>query len=89
MFQVRDFLAKKSIHRDTEMYAEAQARKEKGQIELAVFVVSHSTKSLNDLIDNTWKMQKAKAATEREKKIRMDMVKKCPDGSCIELCEGK
>ena len=77
MFEVSDVLVKKNIRRDTELYIEAQTRKEGGQTELGPFVVSHSTKSLNYLIVNTKNMHTAKATTQREKMTILDMTKKC------------
>ena len=61
------FYLKKYIYRDTKLFYEANKRKEEGQADLAVFVLARSSKSLNDLIENTWKMNNAKASIEREK----------------------
>ena len=66
-FEVSEFLLKNNIRRDTELFYEANKRKEEGQTDLAAFVLSRSSKSLNDLIENTWRMNNAKASIEREK----------------------
>ena len=67
----------------------AKPKQEEGQKELAAFAVSHSTKSLNDLVKNTWKMNTAKSTIKREKKTRMDIIKKCSEEKCIETCAGE
>ena len=52
-FEVREFLLKNNMHLDTELFYKANKRKEEGQTDLAAFVLSRSSKSLNDLIENT------------------------------------
>ena len=86
-FEVSEFLLKNNIHRDTEPFYEANKRKEKGQTDLAAFVLSRSSKSLNDLIENTWKMNHAKASIEREKTTRMEILMKCQSESCVDGCD--
>ena len=66
-FEVSELLLKNNKDRDTELFYEANKRKEEGQTDLAAFALSRSRKSLNDLIENTWKMNNAKASVEREK----------------------
>ena len=61
--------------------------KAEGQTDLAAFVLSRSSKSLNGLIENTWKMNNAKTSIEREKTIRIQILRKCQSESCVDDCE--
>ncbi|CAB3978629.1 Hypothetical predicted protein [Paramuricea clavata] len=45
---VSDFLVKHGIKRDTELFAAAKERKDEGQIDLANFILSKSSKPVND-----------------------------------------
>lgn len=85
--EVSDFLIKHNIMRDTEMFAIAKERKDEGQMDLANFVLSKSSKVLNELIDKTWKMQKANENLQREKKSRMDILRENMSGDCSPGCE--
>ena len=64
---VSEFLIKHNIKSDTALFAKAHEQKEAGKKDLAQFVMSHSSKSLQDVIQNTWKMhtssEKVKSTT--------------------------
>ena len=62
-------------------------KKEEGQTDLAAFVLSRSSKSLNDLIENTWRMNNAKASIERGKLTRMEILRKYQSESCVDGCD--
>ena len=66
-FKGSEFLLTKNKHRDTEPFYEANKTNKEGRTDLAAFVLSKSSKSLSDLVGNTWKMDNAKASIEREK----------------------
>ena len=68
-FEVGEFLVKNNIHQDTDLFYEANKTKEDTQTDLAAFLLSRSSKALNDLIENTWEMQNAKASMEHEKQL--------------------
>ena len=53
LFEFSEFLVENNIHCDTELFYEANKRKEEGQTDLAAFVLSKSSKCLNDLIEST------------------------------------
>ena len=74
--EVSEFMVKNNIHRATELYAATEERRKEGQADLAAFVLSCTKTSLNDLIENTWEMQNARATHEREKTSRMQVLKK-------------
>ena len=67
------FLLKNNIHRDAELFYEANKRKVKEQTDLAAFVLSMSSKSLNDLIEKTCRMNNAEASIERKKTTRIEI----------------
>ena len=85
--EVSEFMVKNNIHRATELYVAAEERRKEGQADLAVFVLSCTKKSLNDLIENTWEMQNAKATLEREKTSRMQVLEKARLSSCVDGCD--
>ena len=69
--EVSEFMVKRNIHRATELYAAAEGRRKEGHADLTAFVLSCTKKSLNDLFENTWEIQNAKATLEGEKTSRM------------------
>ena len=86
-FEASEVLVKNNIHRDTELLYEANKRNEERKTDFAAFVLSRSSKFINDLIENTWKMNNAKASTERQKTTRMEILMKCQSKNCVDGCE--
>ena len=72
---VSEFLIKHDIKRDRELFAAAKKRKDEGQMDLTNFILTKSSKVLNDTIQKTWKMQTASECLQREKKSRMDILR--------------
>ena len=85
--EVSEFIVKKNIHRATELYAAAEESRKEGQGDLAAFVLSCTKNSLNDLIENTWEIQNAKATLERKKTSRMQVLEKARLSSCVDGCD--
>jgi len=54
---VSDFIVKHNVKTETELFAQASLQKEAGKKDLANFVMSRSSKALQDVIGNTWEMQ--------------------------------
>ena len=48
----------------------------------------HSSKGLNELIQQTWKMKNASKILERKKRCRMDIIREAAPGQCVQGCEG-
>ena len=65
--EVSDFIVKEEIETETEVLAVANEQRQEGKKDLANFVLSRTSKSLNDLIEQTWKMRKASLTQERQK----------------------
>ena len=84
---VSDFLVKHNIKGDTELFAIAKERKDEGQMDLANFILSKSSKYLNELIEKTWKMQMASENLERKRKSRMDILHEKLTNDCTPGCE--
>ena len=59
-----------------------------GKKDLANFVLSRSTKSLQELIENTWKMESAQAQLTRQKQLRIDIIRKAAVTTCVDGCNG-
>ena len=70
---VADFIEKKGIKSETELLA--IANEQEGKKDLADFALSRNSKSLKDLIEQTWKMKEALSALERRKTPRMDSIR--------------
>ena len=87
--EVSEFLLEHNIKRQTELFAIANQQKKEGKKDLANFVLSRSCKSLNDIMENTWKMHNAENELQREKKLRMDVIKEFADKLCDKECNGE
>ena len=85
--QVSEFLVKHNIKRDKELYAVAKERKDEGQMDVASFVLSKSSKVLNELIEKTWKMETAKENIQREIKSRMEILREKLGNDCCPGCD--
>ena len=71
---VSEFLVENNIKTETELFAQAHQQKEAGQKELANFVMNRSSKSIQDLIASTWKMQSAVTTLNQQNTPRMDCI---------------
>ena len=72
--EVAEFMIKNNIRRSTELYAVANERKAEGDKDLAEFVLSRSSKTLQELIQNTWELENPKANLEQEDTKRMGII---------------
>ena len=86
--EVSEFLIKNNIKRQTELNAVANAQSKEGKKDLANFVLSRSTKSLQELMENTWKMESAQAQLTRQKQLRIDIIRKTAVTTCVDGCNG-
>ena len=86
--EVFDFIVKEEIKTETELLAVANEQRQEGKKDLANFVLSCTSKSLNDLIEQTWKMRKASLTLERQKASRMDLIREAVRGDCVPSCYG-
>ena len=87
--EVAEFMIRNNIRRSTVLYAVTNKRKAEGDKDLAEFVLSRSSKTLQELIQNTWELENTKANLEREDTKRMDIVTAASEGECEEGCGGQ
>ena len=77
---VAEFLVENGIKTEIELFAAANNQKQAGKKDLANFVLSRNSKSLADLIRNTWKMENSKSIMDKQTQSRMEIVmKECDD----------
>lgn len=85
---VSEFLVKHNVKTTTELFSIAKTQKNEGNKELANYIMSRATKNLNDLLDNTWKMENSTETLQRQKLDRIDLIRSAAKGECIEGCDG-
>ena len=85
--EVSDFIAGNRISNSTELFAVANSRKVDGQRDLANFVLSRSTKVLEELITNTYRMVNSAGELERQKTTRLELLKEKSLIECVPTCE--
>lgn len=61
-----EFVVENNIHTDIERFANVKDQKEASKKELRNFLVSRSSKFLQDLLSKAWKMESSKATLARE-----------------------
>ncbi len=81
-FDVSQFLVENSLKTATELFAKAQEQKKAGKYDLANFILSRSSKSLSDLICNTWAMEGAVEKVARGSIARIEMVREKAQENC-------
>ena len=84
---VSEFLIKHDIKGGMKLFAAAKKRKDEGQKDLTNFILTKSSKVLNDIIQKTWKMQTASECLQREKKSRMDILRGKMSEGCSLGCD--
>ena len=87
-YEVSEFLVENTVKNTTELFAKANEQKKAGKTDLANFILSRSSKALNDLIDNTWAMEGASAKITRKDIPRMDIIRNNSRGECVTGCNG-
>ena len=72
----------------TELLAKANEQKHAGKKNLANFVLSLSSKSVNDLTENTWAIKAAVETVARSNINRMERIRNCASLECATGCNG-
>jgi len=85
-YEVSEFLVKEGIRSRKVLLYIANLRAKNGERDLKAWVVGHTTKFVNELIDTTWEMEEAGAELERAKKTRMELLNDVFHGQCAESC---
>ena len=77
------------IKSETEPLALADAQSKEGKKDLANFILCHSSKAIQELIDNTRHLQNARAKLDRKKKSRIDLLRDACRAECVDGCNGE
>ena len=86
--EVSEFMLENVIKTYTELFAKADEQKKAGKKDLANFVLARSSKALNDLLSNTWKMEAASSKISRRSIPRIDIIRQCETQDCVDGCDG-
>ena len=87
--EVSEFITKHEIKDQTSLLATANEQYEQGKRDLAQFVLSRSSKSLDELVQQTWKMKEASRIIQRKNKSRMEIIREASVENCAQECEGQ
>ena len=85
--EVSDFISENHISNSTELFAVANDRKVDGQRDLANFVLSRTTKALEELISNTYRLENSAKELLRANTSRMELLREKSLGECVVNCE--
>ena len=78
-----------NVHTDIELFAKAKEQEEASKKELANFLVSRSSKSLQDLLLSAWRMEFSIATLARKATTWMEVVRKYATENLMEGCNGE
>ena len=84
--EVSEFLVANQIKSEIELLALADAQSKEGKKDLTSFVLCRSNKAIHELIDNTWRMQNARAKLDRKKSSRIDLLRDARSAECVDGC---
>lgn len=87
--EVSEFLVKNNVKHTNELFALAKERQSAGNKDLANYVLSRSSKKIDELLENTWRMEGAKEQLERANTPRMDILRKASQEECVPQCQGQ
>ena len=85
---ISEFIVENGIRNTDELFAAAKQRQQKGNKDLANFVIGCCVKKLRELVDNTWAVKTSRERLTRANMSRMEIVQEAPDGDCVEVCQG-
>ena len=86
---VSEFITKHEIKDQTSLLAMANEQNEQGKKDLAQYVLSRSSRSLDELLQQTWKMKEASKIIHRKSQSRMHIIREVSVTNCTEGCEGQ
>ena len=72
----------------TQLFAKANEQKQAGKTDIAMFVLSWSSKALNDLIENTRAMEGAVEKVTRSNVAHIEIIRENVQAECVENCNG-
>ena len=69
-----EFLVANNIKIETQLFTQFHSQKAAGKKDLSNFLLLRSSKALNDITVNTWKMESAQQELDRADIPRMDII---------------
>ena len=88
IYDISKFLVTNKIKTRTEVFAITHAQKQDGKEDQPNFILSCSSKALDDLIDNTWEIEAAPEKLQSAQVPRMEVIYNCAMGKCVLHCHG-
>ena len=85
--EVARFMVKNNIKSDKDLMRAGRQRAKDGEPDLESFILNKNPKALADLISQTWKMESAEAAIEREKCSLISLIRIHAGHDCIPTCD--
>ena len=79
---------KYKINSETALLAVANEQRQEGKKDLANYVLSRNTKSLNDVIKQTWIMKEASSDLKQQRASRIELIRMAANAECLEDCDG-
>lgn len=89
IIDISTFIVENNIETDEQLMAKAQEQFAEGKKDLKKFVLNKSPKALQELIETTWKLEKAASNIQRQQKPRMQIICETLDKDCIDGCDGR
>lgn len=88
-FDLSEIIVSKGIKSRMELLALASEQKEEGKTDIAEFIVNRGAKVVAEVIDTAWEMHTAKERLSRSKKTRLELLRDCNKGQCVDGCDGQ
>ena len=85
---VAQFMINNNIRTEAKLMSEAKKREQAGEPDLQSFIITKPKRTLQELIERTWKMHEAPESAARDKLSRMLVIQKTLETECIECCSG-
>ena len=89
MTDLFDTIVANDIKCDEQLYQLALREKEKGNNELANFIISKDEKRRNSVLATAWKMQNSSVVLARKAKTRIEIMEESRSAECVPGCDGK
>ena len=86
---VARIIVRNDIKRENELFALAKKRNNEGESDLFNFILAKSSRSISELMVNTWKQENASSELEREKSLRSDLAREKLKQPCTTGCDDK
>ena len=86
---VASIIVRNDIKREKELFALSKMRRNEGESDWSNFILAKSSRSISELMANTWKLENTSSELEREKSPRIDLVGEELKQPCATGCNNK